>query len=242
MAQLVLSRARDAWVIATPPDVDGLSDGTLAADLDAVLTTVRRSGGGTVRWFIADTEKYAAVLADERGFRVQRSLLQMRVKLPLDPAVRRPTDPIALRTFRPGIDDDPWLAVNNAAFDGHPEQGNWDAPMLAQRLAEPWFSAADFLLYEEAGRLVGFCWTKVHTETHPPMGEIFVIGVDPTHHGKGLGRRLVVAGLDHLSTRNVGTGMLYVDSTNEPAVAMYESLGFHRHRRDVAWTGHISAR
>ena len=242
MAQLVLSRARDAWVIATPPDVNGLSDDTLAADLDALLMTVRDNGGGAVRWFIADTEKYAAVLADERRFRAERSLLQMRVGLPLDRAVRRPSDPISLRPFRPGIDDASWLAVNNAAFAGHPEQGNWDAPMLAQRLAEPWFSTADFLLFEEAGRLIGFCWTKVHAETRPQMGEIFVIGVDPAHHGKGLGRRLVVAGLDHLSTRNVGTGMLYVESTNEPAVAMYESLGFRPHRRDVGWTGHVSAR
>lgn len=242
MAQLVLSRARDVWVIATPPDVDELNDHKLAADLDALLTTVRHSGGGTVRWFIADTEKYAAVLADERGFRAERSLLQMRVDLPLDPAVRRPTDPIPLRTFRPGIDDDAWLSTNNAAFAGHPEQGNWDASMLAQRLTEPWFSATDFLLYEETGRLVGFCWTKVHVETHPPMGEIFVIGVHPSHHGKGLGRRLVIAGLDHLATRSVDTGMLYVDSTNEPAVAMYESLGFRRHRRDVEWSGHIPPR
>ena len=74
------------------------------------------------------------------------------------------------------------------------------------------------------------------------MGEIFVIGVDPAHHGKGLGRRLVVAGLDHLATRNVDTGMLYVDSTNERAIATYESLGFRPHRRDVAWTGRVQPR
>lgn len=242
MAQLVLSRARDAWVIATPPDIDELNDSTLAADLDALLMTVQRNGGGTVRWFIPDDHASAVALARKQGFRVERLLLQMRVALPLDPSVRRPSDSISLRTFRSGIDDQAWLAVNNAAFVGHPEQGNWDGPMLAQRLAEPWFSAADFLLHEEEGQLIGFCWTKVHTETHPPMGEIFVIGVDPAHHGKGLGRRLVVAGLDHLATRNVDTGMLYVDSTNERAIATYESLGFGPHRRDIAWTGHVQPR
>ena len=242
MAQLVLSRARDTWVIATPPDVDELDDHSLAADLDALLMTVRSHGGGSVRWFVPDDETSAVALAGTHGFRVERSLLQMRVGLPLAPSVRRGSDSISLRTFRPGTDDQAWLAVNNAAFAGHPEQGNWDTPMLAQRLAEPWFSAADFLLYEEAGLLVGFCWTKVHVETRPPMGEIFVIGVDPAHHGKGLGRRLVVAGLDHLATRNVDTGMLYVDSTNERAIATYESLGFRPHRRDVAWTGRVQPR
>jgi predicted GNAT family acetyltransferase len=36
--------------------------------------------------------------------------------------------------------------------------------------------------------------------------------------------------------------MLYVDVRNEAAVAMYQSLGFRPHRRDVAWSGHISSR
>jgi mycothiol synthase len=242
MAQLVLSRSRDAWVIATPPEVERIDEATLASDLDALLEAVRRGGGGPVRWFISDHEKGACTLAAELGFTSERTLLQMRVPLPLTPAVRRPSDPIDVRAFRPGIDDDSWLAVNNAAFAGHPEQGNWGAAMLAERIAEPWFSATDFLVHEEAEEIVGFCWTKVHANTRPPMGEIFVIGVHPNHHGKGLGRRLVVAGLDHLTTRNVSTGMLYVDVRNEAAVAMYQSLGFRPHRRDVAWSGHISSR
>lgn len=235
MVQFVLSRVRDTWVIATPPEVERLDDAALADDLDGLLTRIRSDGGGAVRWFIPDDAPGAAALAARLGFRAERTLLQMRVALPRPDAVRRPSDPLVVRTFRPGVDDERWLAVNNAAFAGHPEQGNWDVATLRERCAEPWFESTDFLLYEEAGELAGFCWTKVHRDTRPAMGEIYVIGVHPSHHGKGLGRRLVIAGLDHLAGRGLSVGMLYVDASNDAAVVMYDSLGFVTHHRNTAW-------
>ena len=111
--------------------------------------------------------------------------------------------------------------------------------MLRQRQREPWFDPSGFLLHERDGRLAAFCWTKLHDapRLEAVVGEIYVIAVDPDFHGLGLGRQLTIAGLDVIARRGVTTGMLYVDAANDTAVGMYERLGFHTHRTDVAFSG-----
>ena len=76
----------------------------------------------------------------------------------------------------------------------------------------------------EHGPLLGFHWTKVHGEVHTadadqaapprPIGEVYVLGVDPAAHGTGLGTALTLAGLRHLRDRGLRQAMLYVDETN----------------------------
>ncbi|CAN5713383.1 hypothetical protein BH24ACT3_BH24ACT3_18770 [soil metagenome] len=170
--------------------------------------------------------------AAAEGLVARRDLYQMRRPLPVPDDRRGSAPAVSTRAFRPGVDDEVWLGVNNRAFRWHPEQGDWTQADLASRLVEPWFDPEGFRLYEEEGRLVGFCWTKVHADHEPPLGEIFVIAVDPGVHGRGLGRDLTLVGLDWLHARGLTVGMLYVDTTNLAAVRLYENLGFTVHHRD----------
>ncbi len=188
--------------------------------------------GDVPRWWIHGVQPRHLRMADEVGLVPVRSLLQMRRPLPLDA-----TTDLVTRPFRPGEDDEAWLAVNNRAFAWHPDQGGWTQEVLAGRMAEAWFEPEGFLLHERDGRLAGFCWTKVHpaTDLDPELGEIYVIAVDPDFVGLGLGRSLTVAGLDHLAGQGVEVGLLYVESDNTPAVGLYEDLGFHTHQTDTAF-------
>lgn len=180
----------------------------------------------------------AAALAVDLGFTRARVLWQLRRSLAAALPVPRLPDGVVLRAFRPGVDDEAWLALNTRAFAAHPEQGRWTPADLRARLAEPWFDPAGFLLAveEASGRLLGFHWTKVHERPGSArIGEVYVLGVDPSAHGGGLGRALTTAGLAHLrDARGLDRVMLYVDESNTSAVALYERIGFAR------WCGHVN--
>jgi mycothiol synthase len=169
-------------------------------------------------------------LAERAALTLRRELLQLRRQLPLS---RHAV--IAVRAFRPGIDDAAWLAVNNRAFAWHPDQGGWSAAELHSKTAEPWFDPDGFLLHEIDGRLAGFCWTKIHRDVEPALGEIFVIAVDPDHHRHGLGEQLTLAGLDWLADHGLQVAMLYVEADNKPARSLYERLGFDVHHAKRWW-------
>jgi mycothiol synthase len=147
-----------------------------------------------------------------------------------------------VRAYRPGADDAALLAVNNAAFAGHPENGDWDAAELAERTSRDWFDPAGLLLAWRGEELLGFHWTKWHshdsdeTPAHEPVGEVYVLGVAPAAQGLGLGRVLLTAGLRHLHDRGCRLAMLYVDRANPSAVGLYESEGFETEYREVCYS------
>ena len=201
--------------------------------------------------------------ADRAGLTERRDLLVMTRPLPIptDHPARSKSPAITVRPFHPGVDDAAWLRVNNRAFAAHPDQGHETPATLAARTSEDWFEADDFLVADDTerpGELSGFCWTKVHppqasvhssgahddgnspgevaTDEDSGRGEIYVIGVDPSHEGHGLGRALVLAGLDHLAGRGPTTALLYVDATNEGARRLYDGLGFVVERRRRVYT------
>ena len=210
-----------------------------AALLSAARAEVADRGGGRVFYWVGSPTSDDDVRARALGFGAGRDLLQMRVPLPLDPAVVAAAPEVTVRAFRPGEDEAAWLAVNNRAFAGHPEQGGWGLDDLVARERADWFDPAGFLIHEESGQLAASCWTKVHATADPPMGEIYVISVDPAFHQRGLGRALAVAGFTWLASTGIGTGMLYVDADNRAAMALYTGIGMTVHHRDRAYQADI---
>jgi len=203
--------------------------------VDAALGLVAEAGGGHVHMWVPKPTDATDDIAAAVGFRRGRELRQLRRPLPIGD---QPT--VAVRAFVPDEDEAAWLEVNNRAFQWHPEQGGWDLATLRSREEQPWFDPAGFLLYEQDGTMAGFCWTKVHADSEPPLGEIYVVAVDPGFRGLGLGRALMVAGLDHLGRLGLEMAMLYVDADNAGALHLYETMGFTTDHVDRAYVGDVA--
>jgi mycothiol synthase len=215
-----------------------LADSTLelAAVPDAVSPLLDRSAAtaGVTIWTHGRRSSLVPAL-EERRFERVRELHQLR--RPLDAGHPLPADPpladgVEIRPLVPGRDNRAWLALNAAAFAHHPEQGRWTEADLQARIDEPWFEAAGFLLAERAGELLGFHWTKIHSDG---AGEVYVLGVAPTAQGLGLGNALLVRGLRHLADHGCPVVLLYVDADNASALRLYERAGFARHDLDIQW-------
>ncbi len=221
----------------------------------AVAAGARRTGVGTalvsnmlalspdgrLRLWAHGQQPAASALARRFSFARERVLWRMHRSLLIPLPQPSLPDGVRTRAFRPGQDEAAWTALNNAAFAGHPDQGNWGPGQITLREREPWFDPAGFVLAERQlaePELLGFVWTKVHgagDHGHDPIGEIYVLGVAPSGQGLGLGRALTLLGLHLLAARGLREAMLYVDESNTPAITLYSSLGFSRRNADVTF-------
>ncbi|HLX46891.1 MAG TPA: mycothiol synthase [Streptosporangiaceae bacterium] len=201
--------------------------------LAVVRALLAEADGRPLRLWAHGDAPAATRLAEAAGFQRIRALWQMRRSL--RSRLDEPGYPagVSVRTFVVGQDEDAWVALNRRSFAKHPEQGGWTREDLSLREREKWFDPDGFFLAERAGKLVGFHWTKIHGGDHDPIGEVYVVGVDPDAQGGGLGRALTLTGLRYLRSAGLSWAMLYVDEANTPAIRLYESLGFTHHSTDV---------
>jgi mycothiol synthase len=194
---------------------------------------------GVNRFWAHGTREPAQATASALGLVPVRELVQMRRSL-RDVDEPAPPDGVRIRAYAGTADDAELLRVNNAAFVTHPEQGGWTAADLAERRAEPWFDPDGLFLAvdEQTNTLLGFHWTKLHPEK-AGLGEVYIVGVDPSAQGSGLGGLLTAVGIAHLARRLVGadqpTVMLYVESDNPAALRTYRRLGFSQYSVDTAY-------
>ena len=176
----------------------------------------------SVDWWTRDS--------DGRYSNVVRTLQLLSMPLPV-PVLGLP-EGMEVRVFDPDRDACAWLEQNNAAFADHPEQGAWRLDDLHARIAEPWFDPSGFLLLCDGDEIAASCWTKVHELYAERFGEIYVLSVNPTYQGRGLGRIMLNQGLVALRRKGVSRAVLFVDEDNAPALSLYQSDGFALERKD----------
>lgn len=75
-------------------------------------------------------------------------------------------------------------------------------------------------------KLVAYNWTFRTPNPSSKTGCIGMMGVHPNYRGLGLGKNILLAGLQYLSTTGIDSVRLEVDSLNISAIKIYSDAGF----------------
>ncbi|MCH8206035.1 MAG: GNAT family N-acetyltransferase [Chloroflexi bacterium] len=164
-------------------------------------------------------------MLESEGFREIKRYWKMRWEGPQAPAVAL-QDGFELRPFKLGQDEAALTALQNAAFSD-----SWGfCPNTVEEIsARVRFSRCypeGIIFATDGHRLAAYNWTMRTSSGDGGTGWVAMTGVHPDYRSRGLGRAVVVAGMEYLKAMAVDTIELEVDSENEPATKLYLGLGF----------------
>ncbi|MFC2041228.1 GNAT family N-acetyltransferase [Chloroflexota bacterium] len=207
---------------------------------ELLIRAIRRAGELGVkiaRVNIPHDNATAKGLLAKLGFECVRRFLELR--LDLAKARRMDIEQAALgcRNLRHG-EESKLTRIQNRSFAGSWGYNLNTVEEITYFLNSSNCSPEDVVLACDGDRVAGYCWTKMNyggdADASERKGRIFMLGVDPDYRGRGIGRRVLLAGLAHLKSKGLRFAELTVDSENETACALYRSVGFEV-RTDSLW-------
>lgn len=121
----------------------------------------------------------------------------------------------------------PYIELINTSFLDHPTPLRVTLEQVEHVHAKPDFDpGAIAILRLESGQMIGFCTTGIDREPSCPVGHVNLVGVLRAYRGRGLGRWLLLWGIERLRSLGIEQIELSVDAKNENAVGLYRSVGF----------------
>jgi mycothiol synthase len=157
----------------------------------------------------------------------------LKMARPLDQTIPTPQFPPGF-SLRYGTGDDVvrWVEMFNEAFSVLPNYYPETVAGQRQRLAGPHYRAEyDLIGVAPDGTFAGFCYCRIDPEANARLGHhegrIGPLGTRPGFRRLGLGRALLLTGLQQLEAAGMDTAILSVDPANPTgARRLYQSVGF----------------
>jgi len=187
----------------------------------------RELGLKTAQVNISQDNEVAKSVLSKLGFSFIRRFLQLR--LDVTKANWQKADQVALPCCHlQRSEEDKLTQIQNRSFADTWGYNPNTAAETVYRTNLSNCSPEDVLLTSDGDKVIGYCWTITTGEaaTGSRKGQILMLGVDPDYRGKGIGKGVLSAGLSYLRSKGVQVVELTVDSSNQPACALYRSAGF----------------
>jgi len=160
----------------------------------------------------------------------------IRMRRSLDDPIPKYTEPegFTIRPIRPGEEDE-WVRMKNACFG---EEGGrpWTIDNFHKTFTNEACCDYNRIFVALKGDYMVATTSAWEANYNGPVGLIHWVGTDPAYRGKGLGQALSIRALEELAARGYAEVWLNTSRNREPAVRLYERLGFHIHRETVHYT------
>ncbi len=201
------------------------------------LQHAKNSGVKVAQINMPETNTAAKSLMPHLDFRFIRHFLELKLYISNTHLPDVNPDEFNMRTLQRG-GEDKLTGLQNRCFIG-----SWGFNLnttedLVYRLNLSGCSPEDVIMAFEGDRPFGSCWTRkiplAGTDPQENKGLIHMMGVDPEYRNKGIGKKVLLAGLKYLKCNNICRVELTVDKENLAARRLYESVGFEKASR-VEW-------
>ncbi|MDP3879466.1 MAG: GNAT family N-acetyltransferase [Dehalococcoidales bacterium] len=197
--------------------------------LNRAFQRARELGAKVAHVNISQEDVAARSVLPRFGFECVRRFLELKLDMTKVPGVDTNPPDITYRHLQPG-EEEILTQIQNRAFAGTWGYNPNTVEETKYFLESTGQFLEDVILLFDEGKVIGYCWTKTLGKggrvSGKGKGRLFMLGVDPDYRGMGAGKLVLLVGLAHLKEEGLETVELTVDSENEVAVNLYQSVGF----------------
>ena len=124
--------------------------------------------------------------------------------------------------------------AEQAHYQDHPQLDRWEIEdHLATAPGSFRGENVIFVVRDDGGEVVGFCWIVLFDPGTGLEGEVAEVCVAEEHRGHGIGEVLMEQAVRLFRERGVTLGYVWTRPENEAAVRLYKSAGFEPSRQLV---------
>lgn len=208
--------------------------GVGTAIYDAIEQHARSNNEPTATYTPSKHADLLIAFLERRGYEHERWYWELQ--LPADTPVN--DDPqfpegITVRTFARHEDELVFLQVRNVSFAEHYGSVQRTLEEIIAITDQPDFRPEGLFFAFDGDKVAGFCLTDIHPDEIKRrgigVGHINLLGTMPEYRGKGIGRALLLTGIQYLRLE-VPIVELSVEGKNSNALALYYNVGFKEHK------------